>query len=121
MTAELLDDPGGRDGLPEHALLGSYRLVQRLGEGGMGVVLLALDRHGKAVAIKVLRPHVAHDEDARARLAREVDTLARVRSDRVAPVFDADLDGERPHIVTRYVPGPSLDQLVREQGPLEPQ
>src|SRR5699024_1223142 len=74
-----------------------------------------------AVAVKVLRPHAAHDEDARARLAREVDTLARVRSDRIAPVFDADLDAERPYIVTRYVPGPSLDALVREEGPLGPQ
>lgn len=101
--------------------VGRYRVLQELGQGGMGVVHLALDERGRAVAVKVLRPHVAHDEDARARLAREVDTLARVRSDRVAPIFDADLDGDRPYIVTRYVPGPSLEHLVREQGPLEPQ
>lgn len=101
--------------------IGPYRVIQELGQGGMGVVHLALDERGRAVAVKVLRPHVAHDEDARARLAREVDTLARVRSERIAPVFDADLDGERPYIVTRYVPGPSLDQLVRDDGPLDPQ
>lgn len=101
--------------------IGRYRVLQELGQGGMGVVHLALDERGRAVAVKVLHPHVAHDEDARSRLAREVDTLARVRSDRIAPVFDADLEGERPYIVTRYVPGPSLDQLVREEGPLEPQ
>ena len=120
MTAEILDEPGGRDPLPEHSLLGSYRLVQRLGEGGMGVVHLALDRQGRAVAIKVLRPHVAHDPAARARLSREVDTLSRIRSPRVAPVIDADIDGARPFIVTRYVPGPPLDEVVAAHGPMGP-
>ncbi|KRE44068.1 protein kinase domain-containing protein [Knoellia sp. Soil729] len=120
MTAEVLDDPAGRDGLSAHFLLGSYRLVQRLGEGGMGVVHLGLDRHGKAVAIKVLRPHVAHDPAARARLAREVETLRRIRSPHVAPVIDADVEGDRPFIVTRYVPGPPLDDVVDVQGPMGP-
>jgi serine/threonine protein kinase len=118
MTADILDEPERRDELPEHSLLGSYRLVQRLGEGGMGVVHLALDRHGKAVAIKVLRPHVAHDPAARARLSREVETLRRIRSPRVAPVIDADVDGDRPFIVTRYVPGPPLDDVVAADGPM---
>ncbi|KGN34366.1 nuclease PIN [Knoellia sinensis KCTC 19936] len=99
-------------------MLGAYRLVQRLGEGGMGVVHLALDRHGKAVAIKVLRPHVAHDPAARARLSREVETLSRIRSPRVAPVIDADIDGDRPYIVTRYVPGPPLDDVIGSHGPM---
>lgn len=99
--------------------IGPYRVVQHLGEGGMGVVHLALDQKGRAVALKVLRPHVAHDTDARNRLRREVDTLARIRSPRVAPVFDADLDGDQPYIVTRYVPGPSLDAYVKEHGPLD--
>ena len=118
MTTDVVGDT--EDGaLPEHARLGEYRLVQRLGEGGMGVVHLALDRHGRAVALKVLRPHVAHDPAARARLAREVETLARVNSPRVAPVIDADIDGERPYIVTRYVPGPSLDEVVAADGPMD--
>lgn len=98
--------------------LGPYRLVDQLGEGGMGVVHLAVDGSGRAVAIKVLRPHIAHDSEARARLAREVQTLARVRDPRVAAVLDADTDGDRPYIVTRYVPGPPLDQVVAESGPL---
>ncbi len=104
----------------EHARLGEYRLVQRLGEGGMGVVHLALDRHGRAVAIKVLRQHIAHDPDARARLTREVSTLSRITSPRVAPIIDADVDGVTPYIVTRYVPGPSLDDHVAERGLLPP-
>lgn len=104
----------------EHARLGPYRLVQRIGEGGMGVVHLALDPHGRAVAVKVLRQHVAHDPDARTRLRREVETLGRIRSPLVAPVIDADVDGVHPYIVTRYVPGPPLDEFVAERGPLPP-
>ncbi len=104
----------------EPARLGPYRLVQRLGEGGMGVVHLGLDAHGRAVAVKVLRAHIAHDPDARARLSREVTTLGRIRSPRVAPVIDADVDGPTPYIVTRYVPGPSLDEHVGSRGPLPP-
>ena len=110
---------GDEPPLAEHSRLGPYRLVQQLGEGGMGVVHLALDRQGRAVAIKVLRPHVAHDPDARARLAREVETLELIRHPNVAPVLDADLDGPRPYLVTKYVPGPPLDDFVAEHGPLD--
>jgi serine/threonine protein kinase len=98
--------------------LGPYRLVHQLGEGGMGVVHLAVDASGRAVAVKVLRAHIAHDSDARSRLAREVQTLSRVQDARVAAVLDADTDGDRPYIVTRYVPGPPLDQVVADTGPL---
>ena len=100
--------------------LGPDRLVSRLGEGGMGVVHLGLDTHGRAVAIKVLRPHVAYDPEARWRLQREVDTLTRIRSDRVAAVIDSDIAGDRPYLVTRYVAGPSLDDVVTDEGPLSP-
>ena len=98
--------------------LGSYRLVQKLGEGGMGVVHLGLDAHGRAVAIKLLRAHIAYDPDARIRLGREVATLRRVRHPLVAEVLDADVDGDRPYVVTRYVPGPTLEAEVRERGPM---
>ncbi|MGO4603401.1 protein kinase domain-containing protein [Terrabacter sp. 2YAF2] len=100
--------------------LGPYRLIEEIGEGGMGVVHLALDPRGRAVAIKVLRAHVAHDADARQRLSREVDTLSRIRDARVASVIDADVMAPRPYIVTRYVPGPALDEVVEERGPLAP-
>jgi serine/threonine protein kinase len=105
---------------PEPDRLGPYRLVSRLGEGGMGVVHLGLDGHGRAVAIKVLRPHVAYDPEARWRLEREVDTLTRIVSSRVAAVIDSDIVGDRPYLVTRYVAGPSLDDVVTDEGPLGP-
>ncbi len=99
--------------------IGPYRLIEQLGEGGMGIVHLALDQSGRAVAIKVLREHIAHDSEARSRLKREVETLARVQDARVASVLDADTEGPRPYIVTRYVPGPSLDRVVADDGPLQ--
>ncbi len=100
------------------SMLGPYRLLHQLGEGGMGVVHLGLDRAGRAVAVKVLRAHIAHDPDARARLGREVSSLRRVQHPLVAEVLDADVDGERPYVVTRYVPGPGLDVVVGQVGPM---
>jgi serine/threonine protein kinase len=76
--------------------LGPYRLLDVIGEGGMGVVYLARDGEGRAVAIKMLRPGVADDPDARRRLGREFDTMRRVRSPFVAEVIDADVTGEVP-------------------------
>ena len=99
--------------------LGPYRLRGRLGEGGMGVVHLGIDPSGRAVAVKVLRAHVAHDPDARARLAREVSTLRRVRHPLVAEVLDADVDGDLPYVVTRFIPGSGLDAVVRDAGGLD--
>ncbi|MGL5859578.1 MAG: serine/threonine-protein kinase [Angustibacter sp.] len=100
--------------------VGPYRLSGRLGEGGMGVVHLGLDPSGRAVAVKVLRDHIAYDPQARARLAREVSTLRRVQHPLVAEIVDADVQDAQPYLVTRYVPGPSLDAVVREHGPLSP-
>ncbi len=87
----------------------------------MGVVHLAQDPVGNLVAIKVLHPwHPwgAEEATARRRLAREVETMRRVRSPFVAEVLDADVTGEFPYIVTRYVRGPTLDEMVRSRGPL---
>lgn len=108
MTAQHISD--------ELTHLGPYRLLHRLGEGGMGVVHLGLDRAGRAVAVKVLRAHIAHDPDARARLKREVSSLRRVQHPAVAEVIDADVDGDRPYVVTRYVPGPGLDVVIKAEG-----
>jgi len=108
-----------RDLMPDR--LGDYRLLDRIGEGGMGVVFLARDRGHRTVALKVLRSGVAGDPTARRRLAREVETMRRVRSPNVAEVIDADLDGDLPYIVTRFVPGRTLDDVVTQEGPLRGQ
>ncbi|GII61929.1 hypothetical protein Skr01_20140 [Sphaerisporangium krabiense] len=98
--------------------LGPYRLLRRLGEGGMGIVHLSLDEEGRQVAVKVLHPHVAADLKARDRLTREVETMRRVRSPRVAAVLDAELVGRTPYIVTRFAPGRTLEETVLTDGPL---
>jgi predicted Ser/Thr protein kinase len=104
------------DQMPDR--LGPYRLLDRIGEGGMGVVYLGRDPEQRSVAIKVLRSAVAGDPNARRRLAREVETMRRVRSPFVAEVLDTDVAGDTPYIVTRYVPGRTLDEVVTQDGPL---
>ncbi|MFC5830295.1 serine/threonine-protein kinase [Nonomuraea insulae] len=99
--------------------LGPYRLVRKIGEGGMGVVHLGLDGEGREVAIKVLHPHVAADLKARDRLTREVETMRRVRSPFVAEVIDAELVGGQPYVVTRFAPGRTLEDTVLTEGALE--
>jgi len=105
-----------QDRTPER--LGPYRVVRRIGEGGMGVVYLAVDDAGGRVAIKALHPGLAQEGNARRRMGREVETMRLVRSQYVAEVLDADLDGDPPYIVTRYVPGLTLDAVVGAGGPL---
>ncbi len=98
--------------------VGNYELLARLGEGGMGVVHLARGTDGRRVALKVIRPNVIADDESRSRLAREVNSLSRVRSHRVAEVIDADPWGPVPYVATRYVPGLSLHDHIAQQGPL---
>ncbi len=107
-----------RPGPPATERVGPYRLLAKIGEGGMGVVHLAQGDNGTRVALKVLRPHVVGDEEARERLVREVASLRRVSSPRVAGVLDADPWARTPYVATRYVPGLSLHQHVRQKGPL---
>jgi hypothetical protein len=102
------------------ARLGPYRLIRKIGEGGMGVVHLGIDEEGREVAIKILHPHVAADLKARDRLTREVETMRRVRSPHVAEVLDAELGARQPYIVTRYAPGRTLEDTVLQDGPLAP-
>ncbi|WP_281400339.1 serine/threonine-protein kinase [Actinomadura kijaniata] len=93
-------------------------MLQTLGEGGMGVVHLAADPEGRNVAVKVLRPAVAGDATARRRLAREVDSMRRVHNPHVAEILDADVTADQPYIVTQYVPGRTLEEIVEESGPM---
>src|SRR5689334_455174 len=85
----------------------------------MGVVHLARRPGGERVALKVLRPHIVGDDEARARLEREVNSLSRIRSRWVAEIVDADPWADIPYVATRYVPGPSLHDLVTDEGPLD--
>jgi hypothetical protein len=98
--------------------LGPYRLREQLGEGGMGVVYLAHDPADRQVAVKVLRQGVPSEATARRRLAREVDTMRLVHSPNVAEVLDADVEGSPPYIVTQYVAGQTLEDVVAADGPL---
>ncbi|MFI5626570.1 protein kinase [Nocardioides sp. NPDC051685] len=99
--------------------VGAYEILTRLGEGGMGVVHLA--RHeetGERVALKVLRTHVVGDEETRARLEREVRSLRQVRSPWIAEIVDADPYADLPYVATRYVPGPTLYDRIKDDGPV---
>ncbi len=84
----------------------------------MGVVHLAQRPGGERVALKVLRPHIIADDESRARLAREVGSLSRIKSSRVAEIVDADPWGDVPYVATRYVPGLSLHDEIHESGPI---
>ncbi|WP_330347409.1 bifunctional serine/threonine-protein kinase/ABC transporter substrate-binding protein [Streptomyces sp. NBC_00582] len=98
--------------------VGGYRLLRRLGAGGMGVVYLARSRGGALAALKVIRAGYADDPGFRARFRREVETAGRVTSPWVVPLLEADPDASSPWLATAFVPGPSLAEAVEECGPL---
>jgi serine/threonine protein kinase len=98
--------------------IGKYKLSARLGAGGMGEVFFGRSPGGRPVAVKLIHPAYAADEDFRRRFKREVEACRRVGGFHTAPVVDADPDARRPWMVTAYVAGPSLDQVLVDQGQL---
>lgn len=118
-------------GLRTGSFVGGYRLLRRLGAGGMGVVWEAADGEGRRVAMKILHPQVAADPVARERLEREARVLARVRDPRVARVLDIETGGPGSEpdgsdgsdgltfVVTELVDGPTLQHEVDHEGPYD--
>ncbi|MGA4966635.1 protein kinase domain-containing protein [Streptomyces pseudogriseolus] len=102
----------------EPTVVGPYRLLGRLGSGGMGRVYLGRSAGGRTVAVKIVHPHFALDEEFRARFRREVDAARRVGGAWTAPVLDADPDARVPWVATAYAAGPSLTAAVTERGAL---
>ncbi|MFE1958878.1 protein kinase [Streptomyces sp. NPDC059479] len=98
--------------------IGGYKLVDRLGSGGMGVVYLGRSRSGREVAVKVVHAQYAENQVFRARFRREITAVRRVSGAFTAPVVDADPEAARPWMATQYVPGPSLAERIHTHGPL---
>ena len=100
--------------------IGRYEIERVIGSGGMGVVLKGFDTElHRVVAIKVLKPHLAHNGAARRRFAREAQSAAAVVHEHVIPIHDVLTDGDTPYLVMQYVPGQSLQCRVDERGPLD--
>ncbi len=97
--------------------VGNYRLIGRLGEGGMGQVFLGLSPGGRQVAVKVIHPGYASGRQFRERFAREIEAARRVGGFHTASVVDADPEADPPWMVTAFIHGPSLQQAVAEGGP----
>ena len=99
--------------------IGGYRLIKRIGAGGMSTVFEAEDGAGVRVALKLLHPALVVDHSGRERLRREVAMLQKVRGRYVAEVLDAETDSDEAFIVTELIDGPTLEQDVVDSGVFE--
>lgn len=111
MTGTALD-PG------DPRTIGPYRLLARLGSGGMGDVFLGRSPGGRRVAIKAVHRHLAADAEFVARFGQEVTAARAVGGFYTAAVIDADPAAARPWLATEYIPAPTLKQVVAQHGPL---
>ncbi|MFC8350511.1 serine/threonine-protein kinase [Streptomyces sp. NPDC057280] len=107
---------GAEAELPEYA--GHYRLEARLGSGGMGVVHRARSASGMTLAVKVVHAEFARDPEFRGRFRQEISAARRVSGAFTAPVVDADPEAERPWMATLFIPGPTLADEVKRNGPM---
>jgi predicted Ser/Thr protein kinase len=98
--------------------LGAYELVGRIGHGGQGTVFLAHGRGGGPVAVKLLRAEWTREPAARARFAREVAAASKIAPFCTARILDSRLDGDEPFVVSEFIDGPSLHEVVTNDGPL---
>ncbi|MEU2655177.1 DUF4328 domain-containing protein [Streptomyces sp. NPDC007325] len=98
--------------------IAGYRLIGRLGEGGMGVVYLARGPRGRMMAVKTVRRELAAMPDFRLRFRREVALAQRVGGEWTAAVVEGDPDAVLPWVATEFVAGPTLHQVVKDHGPL---
>ncbi|GAA2414591.1 hypothetical protein GCM10010191_25770 [Actinomadura vinacea] len=98
--------------------LGQYEVVGRLGAGGQGAVFLGKAPDGGYVAVKLLHAQMASDPAARARFTREVNAAQKVEPFCTARVLEADLHGDQPYVVSEFIDGPSLHDVVAHNGPL---
>ncbi|WP_435972604.1 serine/threonine-protein kinase [Streptomyces sp. Qhu_M48] len=98
--------------------LAGYRLLARLGEGGMGTVYLSRTRGNQPVALKMIRREYAGDAEFRRRFQQEVAAAQQVRGYQLVPVVDHDTHGEQPWLASAYVPGVPLDEALDAHGPL---
>jgi Protein kinase domain/F5/8 type C domain len=99
--------------------IGSYRLQARLGAGGMGRVYLAFTPAGRPVALKVVQSGIGDDLDFLVRFRQEIQAAQRVRGLYTAELIDADPTATPPWLVTAYVPGPSLEDVIDNDGPMQ--
>ncbi|MGX4690584.1 protein kinase domain-containing protein [Streptomyces sp. JNUCC 63] len=118
MTPQRNTGAGAEAEFPEYA--GHYHLESCLGSGGMGVVHLARSTSGLKLAVKVVHARFARDPEFRGRFRQEVAAARRVSGAFTAPVVDADPEAERPWMATLFIPGPTLSDEVKRNGPMAP-